>query len=249
MNELDRLRQDLQAGPDVPFGPPDLDAVMATGRRIRHRRAIAGATAGLVLVTVTGVVVAFGALGPGRGAPVAPAAPPPPSVAPSRLPVPPSATPGEDGEDTLPTGVQVPEGEIVFRIQAIHLDELPQIRFGLACAVRDASGTIGNLLITNETRGSDVALGFHAVYGPAVDEGVPVPQFGYYAGPATEITGSTPDGTTVAATLAEAGIGADRIVVFWFDPATTGGEQVTGLRALDSAGRELPAGGYTSGNG
>ena len=105
---------------------------------------------------------------------------------------------------------------------------------------RDAAGGLTDLVITNETTGSDKAPGFHGVSGGLNVNGHDVPAFGYYAGPAAKISATT-------GVAHQARWSADpNVVVFWFDPGTADPEN---LKAFDAAGNELPAGHTGVGHG
>jgi hypothetical protein len=112
---------------------------------------------------------------------------------------------------------------------------LPKTHFGVM-AGRRSNGTLTGDVITNETNGSDKASGFHAVQGTMEVDGVQTPTFGYYAGPATRITGRA-HGKTVTAGHAVWSEDAS-VIFFWFTPGTT----VNSLAAYDKTGKKLPTG-------
>ncbi|MDR7278099.1 hypothetical protein [Catenuloplanes atrovinosus] len=150
---------------------------------------------------------------------------------------------------TLPSiTVPMTDGTELYVVPVDNAD-LPGIRFGVMAGRAGVTGSDRDLIVANEVDGSDVAPGFHAVQAATTVDGVPVPQFGYYAGPATKITGIAEGGATVEAVLAETQVGGDRIVLFWFDPATAGTGDVNDLAAFDAAGTALPVGKNTVGHG
>jgi hypothetical protein len=256
MNELDRLRDDLHAEPDVPFGPPDLAAVMGTGRRIRRRRQLTAASAtGLAVVAVAGLVISVGRL---STAPVSPAAPA--SAVPSVIATPstpePRVTPPQTGsptptfgKHTVRTGVMLAEGEFALVVEAIDLEAAPDVRFGVSASVIRPNGEVKPLVTSSEYQGSDVSPGFHAGYQTTMSGVNQVPMFGYYAGPAAQITGRTADGSAVDSTRSPAKIDGDLIVLYWFDPATAGAGPITDMLAYDDDGVQLPTGHNVAGHG
>jgi hypothetical protein len=138
----------------------------------------------------------------------------------------------------------------VFYGVRIHLRQLPGTTFGIMAGLRGASGGLTPEVETNETSGPDTAAGFHAVQSPSSTGSPPVaiPEFGYYAGPATSIT-AWQGGRLVHADLARWSVNR-RIVIFWFArQAGSGGSALTGLAAYDTAGHRLPAGHPAAGQG
>jgi hypothetical protein len=161
----------------------------------------------------------------------------------------PSGPPPRAGR-VIPAGYKNAVGELVFYGVRIHLRQLPGTTFGIMAGVRDASGALTPEVETNETTGADTAPGFHAVEAPSSvgSPAVAIPEFGYYAGPATSIT-ALDHGRVIHADLARWSVNP-RIVVFWFiPPAAPAGATLTGLAAYDAAGHQLPAGSTTPGNG
>ncbi|MDR7278101.1 hypothetical protein [Catenuloplanes atrovinosus] len=240
MTDLDHLPEDLHddlhAAAGESFGAPDLNSIMAAGHRIRRRRLAAELVAASVIVIAAGV---------GVTAALPTTEPPRPAA-----PAPASSTPSDDLYRVVPTGLRQPGGEIVLQVVPAEVQGAgTDIRFGVMAAVRDDTGAMRDLMMTNEVQGSDVEPGFHAVHAPMTVDGTRVPEFGYYAGPAATITGRSAAGTRVEARLAEAEVGADRIVVFWFDPATAGEGEVGDLAATDAAGNALPRGNNVVGHG
>jgi hypothetical protein len=139
--------------------------------------------------------------------------------------------------------VQEKRGELVFyAVPVDHPDTLPDVHFGVMAGLRDAKGLTA-LVVTNETTGSAEAPGFNAVTGGMTVKGIPVPSFGYYAGPAAKIT-ATVAGRQVRAHQAtwSQDLG---IVFFWFDSAADPAR----LTAVDAAGRTLPTGRTGVGHG
>ncbi|WP_051799557.1 hypothetical protein [Catenuloplanes japonicus] len=255
MNEHDLIRHDLQADADLPYGAPDLDAIMRTGRGLRRRRtATAVSAAALVLVTVTGVALTIDRPTAGNGT-VTPVADAPSVVtttpeSPPPTPEPTRATAAPIPEQNFRTGLQLDGGgELVMRVHAVEHPQLPQTRFGIAACRLDSGGATQVLIVTNETDVSDVAPGFHAIEAPMNVKDTLVPEFGYYAGPAERITGVVPGAGTVEAGTAVAKVAGTMIVLFWFDPAVTGPEPVADLRALDENGKDLPGGDTRAGRG
>src|SRR4029453_253778 len=104
------------------------------------------------------------------------------------------------------TGVRVSGGEIVLYVVPVSSADLPGVRFGVTAGVRAESGAVRGLVTMNETSGSDRSPGFHAVQAPGSHNGVAVPEFGYYAGPVTTVTGRA-GATVVHARLAPVGQG------------------------------------------
>jgi hypothetical protein len=142
----------------------------------------------------------------------------------------------------ISSGIENAGGELVFYGVRIHLRELPGTTFGIMAGQRDSSGGLTPEVETNETTGSDTAPGFHAVES-SLSVGSPavaVPEFGYYAGPAAEIT-AVEGGQQVRADVARWSVNPG-IVIFWFPPGTDpGGAPLQDLTASDAAGHQLPA--------
>ena len=161
----------------------------------------------------------------------------------------PSGPPPREGR-VIPAGYKNAAGELVFYGVRIHLRQLPGTTFGIMAGLRDASGVLTPEVEANETSGSGTAPGFHAVEAPASvgSPAVAIPEFGYYAGPATSIT-ALDHGRVIHADLARWSVNP-RIVVFWFlPPAAPAGATLTSLAAYDAAGHQLPAGNFTPGRG
>jgi hypothetical protein len=198
---------------------------------MRKRLVIAG-----TVVAACGALAVSGVLTSANAAPAASAAP----VALAATPVspPPTRVTAPEHEvlgDVIPSGF----GDLVFYGVKVQEPRLPQTTFGIMAGARDASG-LKDLVIANETAGSDKAPGFHAVTGGLNVDGHDVPSFGYYVGPAAKITGST-------GLAHQARWSADpKVVVFWFAPGTPDPEH---LKAFDAAGKELPAGNTGVGHG
>jgi hypothetical protein len=144
----------------------------------------------------------------------------------------------------IDTGLAAKRGKWVLYAVAVEEKTLPKIHFGVMLGHRLGSGEVVGDIVTNETTGSDRSPGFHGAEGSmAVDAGQS-PTFGYYAGPATRITGKS-HGKTV--TAKQATWSKDRsVVVYWFPASVTG---VSGLKAYDKAGHVLPAGNTSIGVG
>ena len=150
----------------------------------------------------------------------------------------------------IPAGIRDQAGELVFFVIRIHLGQLPGTSFGIMAGHRASPGTLTGDVETNETTGSATAPGFHAVESPIEtgDPGTPIPEFGYYAGPAAKITASA-GGKRVTASIARWSLNP-QIVIFWF-PATAHPSATApdGLAAYDASGHLLPAGHSTPGHG
>ncbi|MGW4940289.1 hypothetical protein ACWEOZ_01675 [Actinoplanes sp. NPDC004185] len=139
--------------------------------------------------------------------------------------------------DVVDAGYRAEDGAWVLYAVAIKEKELPGTRFGVMAGLRRGDGRITDVVVANETEGSDRAPGFHAVQGGMEVDGRPSPSFGYYAGAAAKITARI-GGRTV--TARQAPWSEDNAVkFFWFDPAAG---MVSDLKAYDSKGRALPAG-------
>ncbi|HKT02650.1 MAG TPA: hypothetical protein VJT31_24230, partial [Rugosimonospora sp.] len=170
-----------------------------------------------------------------------PAAPPPASQAPA------SPVRGTLGA-VVPTGIQVTGGELMVYAVAVDEARLSGVHFGVAMGRRSSGGPLAPLAESNEVTGSDRSPGFHAVEAAMTVSGVAVPEFGYYAGPATKITASV-NGHTVQARQA-AWSQDPSVVFFWFDPAQVpAGTHPTGLAAYDRTGQRLPEGNASAGSG
>jgi len=206
---------------------------------MRKRHVIAGA-----VVTACGALVVSGVLTVANAAatPAAPAAAAAPVVAASPSP-PPTRVASSEHEvlgDVIPSGF----GDLVFYGVKVEEPRLPETTFGIMAGARDANGGLKDLVITNETSGSDKAPGFHGVTGGLGVENHEVPSFGYYYGPAVKITGRI-YGTIGVAHQARWSEDPN-VVVFWFDPS---GPDPEDLKAYDAAGNELPAGDTGVGHG
>jgi hypothetical protein len=118
---------------------------------------------------------------------------------------------------------------------------LPGPRPGHGTGPRPGQGAAGPqvVVLANESRGADRSPGFHAVQGAAEIGTRRTLTFGYYVGPAVRILGrDRARDKTVAA--GQAAWSVDPSVVFFWFPAGAGA--LSRLRALDAAGRRLPAG-------
>lgn len=187
---------------------------------MRKRLVIAG-----TVVAACGALAVSGVLTSANATPaVAPVAP----VAPVAL----AAAPEHEvlGE-VIPSGL----GDLVFYGVKVAEPRLPQTTFGIMAG---AGGK--DLVLANETSGSDKAPGFHAVTGGLNADGHDVPGFGYYVGPAAKITSSS-------GVAHQARWSADPdVVVFWFDPGTPDPAR---LKAYNAAGDKLPGGRTDVGHG
>jgi hypothetical protein len=258
MTDLDTFRRALQGhdlpgpGPGAPRpGTLDIGEIMARGRWLRRRRRLAAGAAGLAAVIT--VVIGAGHLSH-AGLPSTALARPPATSARSSGP---PATPGPAGSSpprregrVIPAMFKEAGGELVFYGVRIRLAELPGTTFGIMAGLRDTAGRLTPEVEANETAGPDTATGFHAVQA-ATSVGSPaaaIPEFGYYAGPATAIT-ARDAGRLVHAHLARWSVNP-RIVVFWFTPpAAPASATLTGLAAYNHAGHRLPAGNPAPGRG
>jgi hypothetical protein len=225
-----------------------MESVKSRRRRRGRLAAVSGSAAAVVVtVVVAGMVSAGAATRPTRAGGQPPQVPAtsnvqPPQVGYTQRPVP--AWVKRLQKTVVPTGVRVSGGEIVLYAVPLCSPDLPGVSFGLTAGVRSGTGAVRGLVTMNETSGSDRSPGFHAVQAPGTHNGVAVPEFGYYAGPAVKITGRV-GGKVVRA--GSAAPGREDIVVFWFGPAARG--TVTGLTAYDRTGHKLPAGTGAAGLG
>jgi hypothetical protein len=220
---------------------------MAKGRWLRRRRRLA--TAGGSVCLAAAAFAAFTSISHLSRPPHVPALSPATSSGSAPGPGPGgSARPVREGQ-VISSGIKDAAGELVFYGVGIHAQQLPGVTFGIMAGVRDASGKVTPEAETNETTGSGAAAGFHAVASSASvgRPAVAVPEFGYYAGPATKIT-ARKGGQLVQAVLARWSVNLG-IVIFWFPASTGPGSPLTGLAAYDAAGHQLPAGHTSSGIG
>jgi hypothetical protein len=154
-----------------------------------------------------------------------------------------AAAPADENPNPAPlgaiisSGVKTAGGELVFYGVAINEPALPHTTFGVMAGTRDAAGKTTGEYLTNETSGTDKDAGFHGISGGANVNGIDVPTFGYYSGPAAKITAQV-GGKTVQAHQA-AWSQDSKIVIFWFDG--TAGDP-THITAFDAAGKTLPSG-------
>jgi hypothetical protein len=217
----------------------------AQSPRPRRRRVMVAAlvTAGAcTALTVAGVMSANAATRPASTTASRPAKPPAAST-----PAPAPDSPAPVGA-VVPTGIRLPGGEVVLYAVAIGEKSLPGIHFGVMAGQMDADGRLTARVESNEVTGSDRAAGFHAVQAATEVDGVRMPEFGYYAGPAAKITGSV-GGQVIQARQARWSQDPG-VVLFWFDPADLpAGKAPTRLAAFDAAGRALPTGDATAGHG
>ncbi|MEV4051356.1 hypothetical protein AB0J55_09215 [Amycolatopsis sp. NPDC049688] len=237
MNDLDGLRAALRQPPGEPFAEPDLARIMRDGTRLRRRRRVLTGTAGIAAAAAVVLVVVF-AIQLRQPAPAPVAQPPAPvSVTPAPTPTTSRAPAVPAIGDVVGTGIRTPAGEIVLYAQAVDIPELPNVRFGLAAGFRSGE-SLQAVLLSNETRGSDLSFGFHATDGGEVIRDTLIPVFGYFSGRAARIT-TTVHGKTVDAHLATWTADAT-VVIFWFDPAEVPNSAVlTPLIAYDADGKRL----------
>ncbi|MEV6875652.1 hypothetical protein [Amycolatopsis sp. NPDC051128] len=200
---------------------------------MKKRLAIAGTVAVACGALVVSGVLTTASAASAPAAPVVAASPSPP---PTRV----AASEHEVLGDVIPSGF----GDVVYYGVKMQEPRLPETTFGIMAGARDAAGGLKDLVITNETAGSDKAPGFHAVTSALTIDGHDVPSFGYYYGPAAKITGRIYGTIGVAH---QARWSADpNVVVFWFNP---NGPDPENLTAYDAAGNELPAGDTGVGHG
>jgi hypothetical protein len=237
MTDLDTLRRALRARPAADLGGLDISQIMLRGRRIRHRRRILAAGGSAVLAAVLAAVV----IGAGLSARV-----------PHPVPAFASGHSADRGRNApygavISTGIRNFAGELVFYAVRVHTAQLPQTTFGVMGGYRKA-GKLTADVESNEFSGPDTAPGFHAVESPMSANGHPVPEFGYYAGPAAKITGVV-DGQRIQASRARWNINP-KIIIFWFSPrGNPGAHTITGLAAYNAHGKPLPTGHNSPGVG
>jgi hypothetical protein len=240
MTDLDTLRRALRAHPAADLGRLDIGQIMLLGGRVRRRRRILAASGSAVLAAVLAAVVISAGL-PGR-----------PGRVPHPVPALASGHSADRGRNSpygavISTGIRDSAGELVFYAVKVHTAQLPQTTFGVMGGYRKA-GKLTADVETNEVTGSDTTRGFHAVESPMSANGHPVPEFGYYAGPAAKITGVV-NGRRIQASQARWSVNR-KIVIFWFSPrGNPGAHTVTGLAAYSAQGKLLPAGHNTPGTG
>lgn len=233
MSDLDDFRAALREPPGESFAEPDLARIMRDGTRLRRRRRVLTGTAGIAAAAAVVLVIAL-AVQVRQPSP-APVAQPPAPVSMTPTTSRPSAAPTIG--DVVGTGIRTPAGEIVLYAKAIDVPELPNVRFGLVAGFRSGD-SLEAVLVSNETRGSDLSFGFHATDGGEVIRDALIPVFGYFSGRAARIT-TTVHGKTVDAHLATWTADAT-VVFFWFDPAEVPNSAVlTPLIAYDADGKRL----------
>jgi hypothetical protein len=204
----------------------------------------AGAAVACAGVLVAGNVAFAGRSGPDSASVLPAANGPAPTQAPTRVPSKsgaPAPDPSAESNNPKPlgqvieTGLAAKSGKWV--LYGVPVTEMPKIHFGIMLGHRSPSGDVVGDVMTNETVGSDRSPGFHGAEGSmGIDAGQSL-TFGYYAGPATRITGKS-HGKTVTAKQA-AWSEDSSVVVYWFPASVTG---ISGLKAYDKAGHVLPAG-------
>ncbi|MDO3703599.1 hypothetical protein Q3W71_18190 [Micromonospora sp. C28SCA-DRY-2] len=243
MNEVDQLRQAMRATERTGHDPLDLTTIMREGRRLRHRRRLAGTGAAAVLLAVVaGVTVTVRQAAPPEpersAAPAVTAPAGRPSTEPAPTPVEPRPVPLGDVVDS---GIRYGTDARVFYFVAVDLPHEPRVTIGLVAGRRAADGTLTSDFLANDVEGSDRRPGFHQIgydsYGAGAD-GPPMPTFGYFVGPASRIVG-TVKGRQVDARLARWSEDP-RVVIFWFDPQRLApGVPLDGIIARDAQGRKL----------
>jgi hypothetical protein len=168
-----------------------------------------------------------------------------PAARPAPVPAPSPAVVGR----VVASGIHAGGGELVFYGVRVHVRQLPKVTFGIMAGLRSPAGALTAEVETNETTGSATTPGFHAIEGAmnVGSPGVNVPEFGYYAGPATTIT-ARQGSHMVHASLARWSANP-HIVIFWFPTTTTNHTALTSLAAYTATGHRLPAGNTTTGLG
>ncbi|MEU7607858.1 hypothetical protein [Micromonospora sp. NPDC049204] len=252
MSELERLRQAMRAT-ERPDAVLDLDTVLRQGRRLRTRRRVAGVGAATLATGLAAVVVvAVGASGPGDPAPTE--HPPPVAVAPPSVGASPWAqksadstpppTAGRDEPPPKPLGQFVDSGirhgadRRIYYFVPVTLPGAPKVTIGLAAGRQSPDGALTTDILVNDVEGSDRRPGFHQIGYDESSSTAPAPTFGYFVGPAQQITG-TVDGRQVHARLARWSLDK-QVVIFWFEPAVlTPGDRLDGIIARDASGRRL----------
>lgn len=238
MTDLESLRSALREPPSESFSAPDLAKIMADGGRIRRRRRLATG-GGVAAAVVAVVVVIFGAGELGRSGTVStPAAAPTLSVAvpsaTSEFPVPKHTQLGT----LVDTGISSSQGELMIYGVKIDGSVAPGVTFGMMAGVRDATGSVTDVYLGNQTSGSDVAPGFHSLNGTLNAAGTFIPTFGYYVGPAAKIT-TTVHGQTVQAHLAQWSENS-AVKILWFaQQDVPDSNLMTPPKAYDAAGNLL----------
>jgi hypothetical protein len=243
MNDLDDLRDALHAPPGFVAGSLDLATIMRDGGRLRRGRRLAAgsaaAVAGVALLVGGNQLIAHDNPSPRTGAAQAPA-----SQLPAR-PVPDPATTGPTADalgEVIRTGLSAKQGEWVLYATAISDPSIPGTTFGVMLGVRKPNGELVEAVATNETEGSGMAPGFHALEGSMTIDAGRTPAFGYFVGEASKITVKAGDG---AALTAHHQVWSENpgVVIFWIDPAKVpGGARVQQATAYDRNGGKLPAG-------
>ncbi|MEN3310015.1 MAG: hypothetical protein V7603_6217 [Micromonosporaceae bacterium] len=248
MMDLDTLRSGLRAAPGQPLGAVDIEHVMARGRRLRVRRRLL-ASGGAAALAAAVLAASAGSSWLAQPRPAVPGGTAPPSSAAPSLAAPSWAAQGQDPVGAVvPTGIRLRGGEVVLYAVAVGEPSVPGVHFGVMAGQMDADGRLTARVASNEVTGSDRAAGFHAVQAATEVDGVWMPEFGYYAGPAAKISGSV-GGQVIRARQARWSQDPG-VVLFWFDPADLpAGKQPSRLSAFDAAGRALPTGDATAGHG
>ncbi|WP_433686406.1 hypothetical protein ACQP0I_19305 [Micromonospora carbonacea] len=245
MNEADRLRAAMRSTERGRGDRFDVEAIMREGRRLRRRRAArSGAVMLAVVAAIVGTTVAlrraepppWGAE-PAATAPATPSATPPTDRTPAATDPPSRQALGE----IVRTGIRYGDDERVFYFTPVAVPDAPGVTVGLVAGRRAPDGRLTPDHLANDIAGGDRRPGFHQIgYEPSarLPPANPVPTFGYFVGPAAQITG-TVDGRAVTARLARWSEDTD-VVVFWFPPqALSPGRRLDGIVARDASGRQL----------
>ncbi|HEV2372376.1 MAG TPA: hypothetical protein VGS19_09410 [Streptosporangiaceae bacterium] len=232
MTDLDSLRQALQAPLTHNPGGLDIGQIITKGRRARRRRRVfvIGGWSACLTAALLAAVTSGGLARQSPG--------PHPSV----RPAPPATGQCHDGPGTLcglviRTTIKNASGWLVLYV--VKVGGVPGTTFGVMVTYQKG-GKLAPGVETNETNGSDLSPGFHAVESALSVNGQSMPEFGYYVGPAAKIIGVAA-GKTLQASMAHWSI--DRqVVIFWFP---LGLRMVTKLAAYNAAGHRLPTGDHS----
>ncbi|MEU3649850.1 hypothetical protein AB0E59_41220 [Lentzea sp. NPDC034063] len=236
MTDLDALRRAMQTPPVEGFGELDLDAIMATGGRIRRRRRllVGGGVVTMTAVLLVGVSLVGQQLH--RGPDVGQSASTMVTTAPTSLPEP-------DGKpplgDLIPTGVHNKLGELTLYFYAIDDSTMPNVRFGISAVQRTPSGDVVPVTSSSDFVNSD-RPGSHFIRGGLYSHNgsVFIPAFGYYVGPADRIEAEI-DGTTVRAQMVPWSHDSS-VKAFWFpQELISNANLMSSPSAFDAQGNRL----------
>jgi hypothetical protein len=212
-------------GPAAAGGDPaPLDEIVRQGRKLRARRRVASAMAGLAVFSIV--------VGGGAALWTKTSYSGPPAAA-ATAEIWPAGTWGEPVE----TGMTQPGGQVVLMLSFLRTTGMQSIGCFQA-ADRTLSGCRRDVDFTERT----FATGFHAVHAAGrVDGRGELPVFGYFIGPVHKITARA-DGRPVTAQLSTWSEERD-VVLFWFPLDQVAPDTVlTGWAAYDADGKSLPTG-------